>query len=58
MPSTDTASSGNSDDKRLLGVESRPDTYTEKTTDNKEVSKTRNPPPGVRSRRKSMSTFR
>lgn len=59
MPSTDTATSGNSDDtKRLLSVESRADTYTEKSTDIKEVSKTRNPPPGVRSRRKSMSALR
>lgn len=59
MPSTDTATSGNSDDnKRLLGAENRADTYTEKPTDNKEVSKARNPQPGVRSRRKSMSALR
>lgn len=59
MPSSDTATTGNSDDgNRLLSVESRADTYTEKNTDNKEVSKTRNPPPGARNRRKSMSALR
>lgn len=58
MPSTDTVTSSNSDDsKRLLSVESRADTYTEKNADNKE-SKGRNPPLGVRSRRKSMSALR
>lgn len=59
MPSTDTATSGNSEDsKRLLTVECRDDTYIDKSTDNKDVSKARNPPSGVRSRRKSMSALR
>lgn len=58
MPSTDTVISSNSDDsKKLLSVESRADTYTEKSADNKEL-KARNPPSGVRSRRKSMSALR
>lgn len=58
MPSTDTATSGNTDDSNRLSVENRPDSYMEKNSENKDVPKARNTSQGVKSRKKSMSGFR